>query len=185
MKLKLFTASLLMAIALSAQAQTKLGISEQVRLRELRSEQRKTDVFPYKKNTSRKAKEMLGINPSYALAIAQLKAGVTEEDLKAQGVNVIRSRSGFAFIAVPLDDAERVAATKGIKRIQFERPVQQKLKYARFDTGVDKIHEGIGLSQAYTGKGIVCGIVDQGFDLNHINFLDENGEPRVKYFERV
>ena len=185
MKLKLFTASLLMAIALSAQAQTKLGISEQVRLRELRSEQRKTDVFPYKKNTSRKAKEMLGINPSYALAIAQLNDGVTEEDLKAQGVNVIRSRSGFAFIAVPLDDAERVAATKGIKRIQFERPVQQKLKYARFDTGVDKIHEGMGLSQAYTGKGIVCGIVDQGFDLNHINFLDENGEPRVKYFERV
>ena len=174
-----------MAMALSTQAQTKLGISEQVRLRELRSEQRKTDVFPYKKNTSRKAKEMLGINPSYALAIAQLNDGVTEEDLKAQGVNVIRSRSGFAFIAVPLDDAERVAATKGIKRIQFERPVQQKLKYARFDTGVDKIHEGIGLSQAYTGKGIVCGIVDQGFDLNHINFLDENGDPRVKYFERV
>ena len=183
--MKFVFASLLITTALSAQAQTKLGISEQVRLRELKSELRKTDVFQYKKSTSQRAKELLGVNPSYALAIAQLAEGTTEEELKAQGVNVIRSRSGFAFIAVPLDDAERVAATKGIKRIQFERPVQQKLKYARFDTGVDKIHEGIGLSQAYTGKGIVCGIVDQGFDLNHINFLDENGDPRVKYFERV
>ena len=185
MKKMIFIASLLMAIALPTLAQVKLGISEQVRLRELKSELRETNVFQYKKNTSRKAKEMLGINPSYALAIAQLKDGVTDEDLKAQGVNVIRSRSGFAFIAVPLDDAERVAATKGIKRIQFERPVQQKLKYARFDTGVDKIHEGMGLSQAYTGKGVVCGIVDQGFDLNHINFVDENGDPRIKYFEKV
>ena len=185
MKFKFITASLFMTMALSAQAQTKLGISEQVRLRELRSEQRNTNVFQYKKNTSRKAKEMLGINPSYALAIAQLKDGVTEEDLRAQGVSVIRSRSGFAFIAVPLDDAERVASAKGIKRIQFERPVQQKLKYARFDTGVDKIHEGIGLSQAYTGKGVVCGIVDQGFDMNHINFVDKDGYPRIKYFENV
>ncbi|MGM9733763.1 MAG: S8 family serine peptidase, partial [Prevotella sp.] len=82
-------------------------------------------------------------------------------------------------------DAERVASAKGIKRIQFERPVQQKMKYARMDTGVDKIHQGMGLSQAYTGKGVVCGIVDQGFDMNHINFVDENGQPRVKYFETV
>ena len=184
MKLRILTVSLMMA-ALSAQAQVKLGISEQVRLRELRTELRQTDVFQFKKNTSQRAKELIGVNPSHALAIVQMAEGTTEEDLKAQGVNVIRSRSGFAFIAVPLDDAERVASAKGIKRIQFERPVQQKLKYARFDTGVDKIHQGMGLSQAYTGKGVVCGIVDQGFDLNHINFLDENGDPRVKYFENV
>lgn len=184
MKLRILTVSLMMA-ALTAQAQVKLGISEQVRLRELRTELRQTDVFQFKKNTSQRAKELIGVNPSHALAIVQMAEGTTEEDLKAQGVNVIRSRSGFAFIAVPLDEAERVASAKGIKRIQFERPVQQKLKYARFDTGVDKIHQGMGLSQAYTGKGVVCGIVDQGFDLSHINFIDENGDPRVKYFENV
>lgn len=184
MKLRFLTVSLMMA-ALTADAQVKLGISEQVRLRELKSELRQTDVFQFKKNTSQRAKQLLGVNPSHALAIVQMAEGTTEEDLKAQGVNVIRSRSGFAFIAVPLDEAERVASAKGIKRIQFERPVQQKLKYARMDAGVDKIHQGMGLSQAYTGKGVVCGIVDQGFDLSHINFLDEDGSPRVKYFENV
>ena len=63
MKKKIFTASLLMTMALPTLAQVKLGISEQVRLRELKSELREPNVFQYKKNTSRKAKEMLGINP--------------------------------------------------------------------------------------------------------------------------
>ena len=184
MKIRFLTLPLL-AVALSLQAQTKLGIAEQVRLRELRSEHRNADLFKFKNDKSLKAKEMLGVNPSHALAIAKMAEGTTEDDLKAQGVNVIRCSHGFAFIAVPLDDAERVASLKGISRIQFERPVQQKMKYARFDTGVDKIHQGIGLSQAYTGSGVVCGIVDQGFDLNHVNFIDEKGEPRVKYFENV
>ena len=103
MKLRILTVSLMMA-ALSAQAQVKLGISEQVRLRELRTELRQTDVFQFKKNTSQRAKELIGVNPSHALAIVQMAEGTTEEDLKAQGVNVIRSRSGFAFIAVPLDE---------------------------------------------------------------------------------
>lgn len=184
MKVKFLTASLLL-MALTASAQSKLSISDKMRLRELKMEQRNPNIFQFTRKTPTTVNETLGVPATHALAIARLADGVTEEDLKAQGVNVLRCSYGFAFISVPVDDAERVASLKSIKNIQLERRVQQKLKYAREDTGVDKIHQGIGLSQAYTGKGVVCGIVDNGFDLNHINFLDANGEPRVKYFETV
>ena len=38
----------------------------------------------------------------------------------------------------------------------------------RKEIGVDKIHQGLDLPQAYTGKGVVTGIVDGGIDPNHI-----------------
>lgn len=184
MKFKFFTASLLI-MALSATAQSHLGIADKVRIRQLKMEQRKPELFQFTRQTPKTVNEMLGVPQTHALAIVKLADGATEADLKAQGVNVLRTSFGFAFISVPLDDAERVASLKSITNFQMERPMEQKLKYAREDTGVDKIHQGIGLSQAYTGKGIVCGIVDNGFDVNHLNFKDENGNSRLKYFEVV
>ncbi|MCF0198910.1 MAG: S8 family serine peptidase, partial [Bacteroidaceae bacterium] len=38
------------------------------------------------------------------------------------------------------------------------------------------------LPQTYTGKGIITGIVDGGFDPNHANFRDEDGNSRFTYF---
>ena len=184
MKFKFFTASLLI-MALSATAQSHLGIADMVRIRQLKMEQRKPELFQFTRQTPKTVNEMLGVPQTHALAIVKLADGATEADLKAQGVNVLRTSFGFAFISVALDDAERVASLKSITNFQMERPMEQKLKYAREDTGVDKIHQGIGLSQAYTGKGIVCGIVDNGFDVNHLNFKDENGNSRLKYFEVV
>lgn len=45
---------------------------------------------------------------------------------------------------------------------------------------VDDVHNGIGgLSQSYTGKNVIIGIVDQGLDWNHPDFKDSLGKTRV------
>lgn len=183
MKRQLLSAALLMA-TLSVSAQSKLDLSSQATLRKLRLEQKNPSAFALAKGL-RKIKQDVGVPASSVLAIAKLSDGVTEDDLRAQGVNVIRTSFGFAFIAIPLDDVERVASLKSFNAIQLERDVMQHMKYVREATGVDKVQQGIGLSKAYTGKDVVCGIVDNGFDINHINFKDENGQSRVKYFETV
>ena len=51
-------------------------------------------------------------------------------------------------------------------------------------TGIDKIHKGVDLPQAYTGKGVVTGIVDGGIDPNHINFLKPDGTTRFGYLSK-
>lgn len=183
MKRQLLSAALLLA-TLSVSAQSRLDLSSQATLRKLRLEQKNPSAFALAKGL-RKIKQDVGVPASSVLAIAKLSDGVTEDDLRAQGVNVIRTSFGFAFIAIPLDDVERVASLKSFNAIQLEKDVMQHMKYAREATGVDKVQQGIGLSKAYTGKNVVCGIVDNGFDINHINFKDENGQSRVKYFETV
>ena len=184
MKFQLFTASFL-AVALSASAQSSLSISDQVRLRELRAGSAVKKAMRIASPAGAADSAESDTPVLHTLAMVQLAEGVTEADLKAQGVDVLRVSHGFAFISVPLDDVERVASIKSFKSFQLERPVAQKMKYARKDVGGDKLQQGIGLSQAYTGKGVVCGILDMGFDPNHLNFQDADGNPRVKYIERL
>ena len=41
---------------------------------------------------------------------------------------------------------------------------------------VDYIQSGTDLPKAYTGKGVVIGIVDLGLEYNHMAFRDASGE---------
>ena len=74
-------------------------------------------------------------------------------------MNVMRHTLGFAFVSMPVDQVEKVAGLQGVRRLQLARSVQTKNKFARQSTGVDLIHSGTGLTKAYTGKNVVCGIV--------------------------
>ena len=172
-------------LGLSAFAQTKLDLASQAQLRQIRLTQQQTAV-----PTSRPA--LKAVNPSaqgkvqtHVLAFARLADGFTEADLRQEGVDVLRSKLGFVLLNLPVDDVERVAALPSLRSVQLGRKVKPLMKYAREATGVDLVHQGTGLSQAYTGKNVVCGIVDMGFDFNHANFLDSEGRNRVKYYENV
>ena len=58
----------------------------------------------------------------------------------------------------------------------FEKSAQMYV--ARPAGGVDAVQAGAdGLPMPYTGKGVVAGLFDTGLDVNHINFLDAEGEP--------
>ena len=47
---------------------------------------------------------------------------------------------------------------------------------------VDEVHSGqTPLTQSYTGRGVLMGIIDSGLDLNHPDFQDSTNQTRVKY----
>jgi len=169
---------------LAISAQSKLDLLSRARLRNQKLELKQSETGKYNANV-RKIKSVMGVPSSHTLGIIKLAEGATEEDLKAEGVNVLRCRYGFAFVSMPVGDVERIASLKGVRRLQLARPVKQNMKYARAATGVDKIHQGLGLPQAYTGKGVVCGIVDGGLDANHINFRNENGSSRIGFLAHL
>jgi hypothetical protein len=55
------------------------------------------------------------------------------------------------------------------------------LNLARQEAGTDQIHKGTSLPQAYTGEGVVVGVVDAGFDYMHAAFRrPDDGQLRIK-----
>ena len=83
---------------------------------------------------------------------------------------------------VPALYVERVAEIDEVLTINRSVQSQLFMEKARKDTGVDKIHAGTGLDTPYTGKGVVLGVIDQGFEYLHIGFLEADGEtPRAKW----
>lgn len=110
-----------------------------------------------------------------------LAPGTSDDVLTDMGVEVFSRRGNIVVAGFKASELDRIASTEGVERVQLGRQLDTKLNKAREATGVDKIHAGTDLPRAYTGKGVVCGIVDGGIDPNHINFKDADGNSRVKH----
>lgn len=80
--------------------------------------------------------------------------------------------------ASKIEELARLDEVKAIGMGNASRPLMNN---ARRVTNVDPVHQGSdGLPQSYTGRGVVVGLMDQGLDVNHINFLNEDELPRTK-----
>ncbi|WP_455063364.1 S8 family serine peptidase [Prevotella fusca] len=159
--------------------QTKLDLQSQMELFKLRN----TSIPTY--NSRTRSFERPKSVPENTMAMVELKDTDGRGELEEQGVKVLRVRGNIAFVVVPLADVERVAALKCVRRMELPRRMYQKMDVVRKEIGVDKIHQGIDLPQAYTGKGVVTGIVDGGIDPNHINFLKPDGTTRFGYISKI
>ncbi len=91
---------------------------------------------------------------------------------------------GDIFIAdVPLDGIAALAADRRVNRIEIERGSRPTLDSIAFFTRSNPVHEGEGLPQAFTGRGVVMGVMDVGFDLTHPTFRDPaTGACRISRF---
>lgn len=176
------TCSILAALAatLWVSAGTQLDLQSRATLRMLRTiEQTSNDSVKYRiKSVAHKTTQHIG-------AFIKLDNPSSASLLEAEGVSVLAVRGNIALVMLPVDNVERIAQLDCVKQMQLQRDVKPALKSARALSGIDKIHSGTDLDQAYTGKGVVTGIVDAGFDLNHVNFKDPEGNTRIKYFNQI
>lgn len=101
------------------------------------------------------------------------------EALDTLGVKVTMRLDGIATARIPASRLADVAAVRGVTYVQTGSPVRQMLDVARPETGADMVAAGTGLEQPYTGRGVVVGIVDAGFDYTHAAFRDSDGRLRI------
>ncbi len=124
-------------------------------------------------------------------ATIQMVEGNDVNQLASLGFKVASLANNFGCVTTTLDSLQILAENKNVERISFsEYDMNLDLNKANTITGVDLVHEGnnstngarstTGLSQSYTGKGVMIGIFDSGFDPNHAMFLDKNGKSRFK-----
>ena len=93
----------------------------------------------------------------------------------------IAENANTATVRLTLDALQRLAKQQGVEYIQITSGATQMLNLARQEAGTDQIHKGTDLPQAYTGEGVVVGVVDAGFDYIHAAFRrPADGALRIK-----
>lgn len=102
--------------------------------------------------------------------------------IKALGGS-IRSIVGDDIVtaSVPLSSLTALAESDEVKYVQAASEARLLMDNARADANVNACHTGVDDKGTFTGKGVVVGIVDQGFEYAHTDFMTSDGtETRVK-----
>ena len=108
------------------------------------------------------------------------------EGERAFGENGCRvlAQVGDIYIAdIPVHRLSALSRHAGVKRIEANRSHSLVMDSTAIHLNTQPVYEGTNLPQAYTGEGVVMGVVDVGFDVTHPNFFDSTASRyRIKRF---
>lgn len=179
--MKQFLLFLALMSALVASAQNKINMSglqliSDYKVQQLRAESR-AGMVPEMVTTSPDIRI-----PSHAEAAVILKPGTSPEAIEKLGAEVEMVSDNIAVVNLPLDKAAEIARLPEVVSISMGQKYHPLLNLAREAGLVNPVQTGTDLPQAYTGKGVLVSLMDQGLDPNHINFKTDNGNgpSRVK-----
>ena len=98
------------------------------------------------------------------------------------GAKVRVVKGNLIVLDIPYSKLEALAEVKGVEIINMPPKVSKKTDVTRQVTQAEEVIDGSApqLPQAYTGKGVIVGIIDRGFDLTHPMFKDKDGKLRIK-----
>ena len=105
----------------------------------------------------------------------------SEEALTRQGVRVLDHIGNIYFAIVPLSRMAALSNDEGVRRIELNESPKLQMDQTAGTTGVTNIYQGLNLPQAYTGKGVLVGICDSGFDYTHPMFQNADGTTRIRW----
>ena len=117
---------------------------------------------------------------NYREAFIIVNQDFVESSLEQLGVIINSKFDGFVTAQIPEGVWSDVIAVPGVEHVSTALTVLTCADSARYYSRVDRVHEGLGLDMPYTGKGVIVGVIDCGFDFNHINLCDQDGKTRVK-----
>lgn len=118
---------------------------------------------------------------NYIPALIKVSEEFNPASLAAHQVQVNTDLGTLYSVHIPAGRYREFTSVPGIMYVELSRKVFPRLDKALETTGVIKIHQGENLDQAYSGKDVVIGIIDFGFDYTHPTFFNtETGEYRIK-----
>ena len=87
------------------------------------------------------------------------------------------------IITAQVNSDMRLSTIRSFDGVQYATPAIKMVTYsdsARYYSRVEDVVAGRDFDMPYTGEGVIVGVIDCGFDFNHINFCDAQGNPRFK-----
>lgn len=103
--------------------------------------------------------------------LARVSNNFREEDLNKKAF--LSSKIGnIATIKIPLIYIEDIVNYKNIEYLSIADRIQPLNNKMTSDVRADSVWKGINLPEGYTGKNVLIGITDWGFDYDHPMFMD-------------
>ena len=114
---------------------------------------------------------------------AFVKAGEGGDSVIAgRGGRVLASFGDIHIVSMPVDSIAAISRLPSVQRIEASPSARLSMDSVAVQVGAGKAAVGAGLPSAFTGRGVVVGVEDIGFDLTHPNFHGADGECRIKAF---
>ena len=131
--------------------------------------------------TTRGSKVRLREANLFVVCKPEADVNAVKAQIKALGAHLKGTIGRTIMVSAPVGMVENMAAIEGIRFITKGPRVKQKTHMSREVTRVNKVLDGVDpLTQVYTGKGVVVGILDKGFDYTHPAFKDKDNNLRIK-----
>ena len=107
--------------------------------------------------------------------------GNAAEVLRQYGCKELARVGDISIAAIPLSKLGALSCGRQVKRIETGRRCSIQMDTTRLVVNAEKVYTSEGLSQSYTGHGVVVGVQDIGFDLTHPNFYSADmSQYRIK-----
>ncbi|MDC1068035.1 S8 family peptidase [Candidatus Kapabacteria bacterium] len=96
--------------------------------------------------------------------------------------NLIKGASikNYYSLKVPLENYLDFCKDRRLKYIQADEPVSLLLDNANQSTNFISANTQLRNSQFFESSGVVVGVIDIGFQLNHVMFKNSNGNTRIR-----
>ena len=95
-----------------------------------------------------------------------------ERILRQNGCQKLAQAGNIYIAAIPADRLGALSQERNVNRIEARRGTHALMDSMAIHLNALPVYAGTSLPQAYTGKDVVMGIMDIGFDLTHPNFYD-------------
>lgn len=120
-------------------------------------------------------------------AIGMLKEGAEcpTAQLEQKGIEIRYQLGNMVVMNIPPDKLQLLDGMEAFYSVRADEIMKVMNSLSRNETRADVAGNAAqaaaaGLPQAYTGKGVVLGIIDRGVDFNHAAFRNADGSSRVK-----
>ena len=101
--------------------------------------------------------------------------GDCAEVLRVHGCRVLAQFGQVAIASIPLERLTQLSADMRVQRIEAGERCSLQMDSTPIRVNALPVYRGEGLPQAYTGKGVMVGVQDVGFDLTHPTFYERSG----------
>ena len=109
---------------------------------------------------------------------------LTQDSLQAYGATLYAQLGDISIVTIPLSQVGRLAAQPAVERIEANRRASVTLDTVPEVSNIRPVYQPTRQHSAFTGRGVVVGVVDVGFDLTHPTFYNnsQRTEYRIKAF---